>query len=443
VRPAGRQADRKLADRQADPTLAGRQGRRPAAEGGLTTGPGPVTDDDFAALMTPLGPFGPAPRLVAGVSGGPHSLALALLADRWARARGGRVLAVVCDHGLRPESAAEAAGVAAALAGRGIAARVAALGLRPGPGAQARARQARIATLLAACEEAGAPWLLLGHHRGDQAETLLLRAVAGSGPAGLAAMAPARPGREALILRPLLGVAPARLEAVVAAAWLSPVRDPSNADPRFDRVRLRDALADPDGAGPGVAALAEAAARLGARRAAEAEAVAARLAEAAWLHEAGFARLDLPALGRDRIARLALGALVRVVGGGAYAPADRALAGLLARGEGTLGGAVLRRSGLLLREAAGLGPPVPAVAGAAWDGRFRLDPDVPGCVLGPAGEGARGLPRPGWMPPGAVPALPALWRNGVLAALPALAYPDTGIAARLALGFAPQAGAAS
>ncbi|TDG03640.1 tRNA lysidine(34) synthetase TilS, partial [Paracraurococcus ruber] len=73
--------------------------------------------------MAPLGPFGPAPRLAAGVSGGPHSLALALLADRWARGRGGTLLALVVDHGLRPESAAEAAGVVARLAARGIAAR--------------------------------------------------------------------------------------------------------------------------------------------------------------------------------------------------------------------------------------------------------------------------------------------------------------------------------
>ncbi|MBR0678837.1 tRNA lysidine(34) synthetase TilS, partial [Roseomonas alkaliterrae] len=54
--------------------------------------------------MAPLGPFGPAPRIAAGVSGGPHSLALALLAAGWARARGGDLLALIAEHGLRPES---------------------------------------------------------------------------------------------------------------------------------------------------------------------------------------------------------------------------------------------------------------------------------------------------------------------------------------------------
>ncbi len=425
----------------AAPPAARQASSGPAAGGGLTGGFAPLSDTEYAALMAPLGPFGSAPRRVAGVSGGPHRLALALLATAWVKARGGSLLAVICDHGLRTESAAEADGVAASLATRGMAVRVMALGLRPGPAAQARARQARMAALLDACAEAGAPWLLLGHHRADQAETLLLRAVAGSGAAGLAAMSPARPERAALLLRPLLGVPPGRLEAVVDAAGLTPVRDPSNADPRFDRVRLRGALADAGGSGPGVAALAEAAARLGVRRAEEARLVAERLEASAWLHEAGFARLDLPALGRDRIARRALGALVRWAAGAAYAPPDAALAGLLARGEGTLGGALLRRSGLLLREASSRAPRVPAVAGAGWDGRFRLDAEAAGCRLGAAGEGARRLPRPAWMPAGVVPTLPALWRKGVLAAVPALAYPDPRSAARHAVRCAPLAGA--
>src|SRR5581483_11924045 len=69
----------------------------------------PLTADAFAALMAPLGPFEPAPRLAAAVSGGADSLALALLSNAWVSARGGALLALVVDHGLRPTSAAEAA----------------------------------------------------------------------------------------------------------------------------------------------------------------------------------------------------------------------------------------------------------------------------------------------------------------------------------------------
>ena len=400
-----------------------------------------VPAEHFAALMAPLGPFGPAPSLVVGVSGGPHSLALALLARDWAWARGGRLAAAICDHGLRPESAAEAAAVAAMLAGQGIAARILALAVAPGPAMQDRARQARLRALLALSEELGAPWLLLGHHRADQAETVLLRALAGSGPVGLAGMGPARPAQAALLLRPLLGVSPARLEAVVAAAGLAPVRDPSNADPRFTRVRLRATLADPGGEGAATSALVEAAQAFACRRDAMAAAVADRLAAAAWLHEAGFARIDLGALGRDGVARAALGALVRALGGAAFAPAEAAIARLLEAGQGTLGGAVLRRDGLLLREAAGLAPPVPAQPGAIWDGRFRLaGAGGDGFVIGPAGQAARRLPRPAAIPAAVVPTLPALHRNGVLAVLPALAYPLSDVADRHGFVFAPIAG---
>ena len=405
----------------------------------------PLSVGEFAALMAPLGPFGPAPRLAVGVSGGPHSLALALLVEGWVRARGGALLALVADHGLRTESGAEAEAVVALLAARGIAARLLRLGLAPGPGMQARARAARLQALLAVCHEAGAPWLLLGHHRADQAETLLLRALAGSGPAGLAAMAPARAEAAALVLRPLIGVPPARLEAVVAAAGLLPVRDPSNADPRFTRVRLRGALADPAGTGPAVTALAEAAGAFARRRTRLSGAVADRLAAAARLHPEGWAELDLAVLGADPVGLSALAALLRVVGGARHTPAWPAVAALLARGEGTLSGAWLRRSGglwRLMREPGARPAVVPARRGAVWDRRFRLTgPGEAGCSLGALGEDARGLRRaaPG-LPLAVLAAMPAVRRDRALVAAPVLAYPDPATAARFAMLFAPASG---
>ncbi|MGC8476778.1 MAG: ATP-binding protein, partial [Acetobacteraceae bacterium] len=91
----------------------------------------PLHPAAFAARMERLGPFPPAPRIAVAVSGGADSLALALLARGWARARGGDVLALIADHGLREESAAEAERTRRVLAGQGIAARVLRLGLRP------------------------------------------------------------------------------------------------------------------------------------------------------------------------------------------------------------------------------------------------------------------------------------------------------------------------
>lgn len=393
--------------------------------------------------MAPLGPFGPAPRLAAGVSGGPHSLALALLAAAWARARGGDLLALVADHGLRPDSAAEAAQVAALLTARGIVARVLRLGLAPGAGMQARARAARLAALAAAAAAEGRPWLLLGHHRADQAETLLFRALRGSGPEGLAAMAAVRDGGAVLLLRPLLGIAPAALEAVVAEAGLTPVRDPSNDDPRFTRVRIRRVLADPGGEGAAVAALSAAAGAFAARRGRRAAAVAERLARAAAIRPEGFAWLDPEALGRDAVAAAALARLVRMVGGGGFAPAPARASALLAAGGGTLAGAWLRRAAggrwLLARDPGAVAPPVEAVRGAVWDGRFRLTgPGRPGWRLGALGAAAAVLRAGSGLPAAVLRALPAIRDpHGMLAAVPALLYPDPESCRPFATIFAP------
>jgi len=326
------------------------------------------------------------------------------------------MLGLVVDHGLRAESAPEAAGVASRLTGIGIPARVLPLGLPAGPGLHERARAARLSALVEAAEARGAPWLLLGHHLADQAETVAFRALRGSGPDGLAGMAMARPAGGALILRPLLGVSPARIERFLAMAGLEPVRDPSNDDPRFSRARLRRVLGDPDGEGPGVAALAAAAGAFAGRRARIRAAVAARLAQAASFHEEGWARLDAVALGRDAVAAAALSALVRAVGGGGHPPARDALAAFLARGGGSLGG-TLWRGAVLCREPARCAPPVPALPGMLWDGRWHVVSAPEGSWIGALGWGG---PR-GGLPAMVAAGLPAIRdAEGRLLHIPAL-----------------------
>ncbi|HUQ13804.1 MAG TPA: tRNA lysidine(34) synthetase TilS [Novosphingobium sp.] len=182
-------------------------------------------------------------RAGLAVSGGPDSLALLLLAHE---AFPGRFEVATVDHGLRPESAGEAAAVAKICAERGIAHAT----LRPEVAAtgnlQANARAARYAALGEWAEARGLAAVVTAHHLDDQAETLLMRLNRGAGVRGLAAMradAPL-PGHPRLrLIRPLLGWRKAELEAIVAAAGLAPVSDPSNSDPRFDRARLRDAMA--------------------------------------------------------------------------------------------------------------------------------------------------------------------------------------------------------
>ncbi|MCX7370537.1 MAG: tRNA lysidine(34) synthetase TilS [Alphaproteobacteria bacterium] len=396
--------------------------------------------------MAPLGPFGAVPRLAVAVSGGPHSLALALLARDWVAARGGSVLALVADHGLRPESGAEADHVMALLAKAGIEAECLRLGLPGGARLQERARIARLVTLTQAAARHGCPWLLLGHHRGDQAETLAFRALRGSGAAGLAAMAALRAAPECLILRPLLGLAPARLEAVVAAAGLSPVRDPSNDNPRFARIRLRQALSDPGGEGAGVGALAEAAQAFAHRRARQEAAMLARLATAAEIRPEAYAWVDPKALGADAIGVAALARLIGLIGSAAWPVPLEATGALLARGGGSLAGAWVRPGAgghlLVVRDPGLIAPAQPLAPPFLWDGRFRVTgPVCPGWTCAALGTAATAFRHQTKTPLPALRALPALWdEKGKLAVLPGLIYASPAEATAWRITFAPRGG---
>lgn len=393
--------------------------------------------------MEPLGPLEPAPRLAVAVSGGPDSMALALLAHEWACARGGSVLALIVDHGLRPEAPREAAEARDRLASRGIAARVLRVeGLRSGPSLAERAREARYTLLRAACADAGILHLLLGHHAADQAETLMMRALSGSGPRGMAGMAALVETPTLRLLRPLLSVPPASLRATLQAAGMDWVEDPSNADLAALRPRLRALRADPAGDGPATRALAEAAAAWGIARANQDGAIAAFLAEHVAIRPEGFAILPPGPMPAD-----ALAAIIGAIGGGTR-PGGAAVAALAAApGPSTIGGVRLIPAGkfgpglLAVREASAVAPPVPAVPGAVWDARFRLAADAappPGAMLGALGAHASALRRATALPSAVLRVLPALFDGeGQLVAVPPIGWPNEAACAPLTLIFAP------
>lgn len=196
----------------------------------------------FAADLAAL--WGGHGNLGVAVSGGPDSLALLLLT---AAALPGRVAAATVDHGLRPEGAAEAAMVASVCARLGVPHTT--LKVEVGAGnVQSEARNARYAALAGWMAEAGIDALATAHHADDQAETLLLRLNRASGVAGLAGVRARStvPGTSLVLLRPLLGWRRAELSEIVAAAGFEPIEDPSNVDDRFDRARMRKALAGSD-----------------------------------------------------------------------------------------------------------------------------------------------------------------------------------------------------
>jgi len=395
----------------------------------------------FAAAINRLGPFGRGVRVAAAVSGGADSMALALLADTWIRARGGSLLALVVDHGLRAASATEAAETIRRLGARGIPARLLTLThLVSGPALAERARQARYQVLFSACADEGILHLLLGHHAADQAETVMMRVLGQSGSRGLAAMPALTETSGVRLLRPLLGIAPDSLRAFLRDLRVGWIEDPSNVDMRALRSRLRHhgVTHDPDTC----LALAAASRIAGHERAAADHRVAAWLAAHAGIRPEGFSLLpDGP------VPVAALAALIQAITGAAYAPSHDAISPIAAGPRpATVAGARLLRGGrfhdglILMREEAAIGPPVAARPSVIWDSRFRLDraaelPDQ--AMIGPLGAESVRFRRASRLPAAVLRTLPAIRCGNLLAAVPHLVYPDPITCARMRVVFRP------
>ena len=379
--------------------------------------------------MARLGPFAADRRVVAGVSGGADSMALAVLLARW-----GRPLACVVDHGLRPESAGEA-GLAAAWLGRiGVPATVAAAGLRPGAAMAERAREARYRLLGAECRRVGCPDLLLAHHAQDQAETVALREASGSGPLGLAGMGAVSYRDDVRLLRPFLSLEPGRLRATLRQAGISWIEDPSNQNLNFPRARMRAVFTAGE-----IARRCGTAEEHATARTQREQDIAHELALAATVFPAGYAHLRQP------VSAAALSALIWTLSGRAYPPPSRSVAALAAAlHPASLHGVVLLPAGrqdagwLLGREAAAMAPPVPAWPGARWDGRFTiLDAAGEGVTLGPLGPDSARLRSWSDLPSALLQTLPALRTGGELHCVPHLDFPDPALCRSVSLAFGP------
>lgn len=354
-----------------------------------TSPPGSGLGRRFAAAMEEFFPFEPGVELAVAVSGGGDSMALVLLADRWARAKGGAVTAFTVDHRLRAASRREALWVHRALGARAIRHHILTWDRGSSAGRanlQAAARGARYRLLEDRCRAKGILHLLLAHHLDDQAETFLMRLERGSGLYGLAAMAPVVERQGVRLLRPFLTVPKDDLRAYLKGCGQDWLEDPSNQDSRFARVRTRRALPELKAAGLTPERIAGTAGRLGRDRVVMDQAVARLLALAAAPDPAGFVLLDRHGLlaAPVPVGLRALSRVLAVVGGAAYAPRFERLARLYREIAGpgrarTLGGCTIRRAraGALLvcREPAAQGPPmrVHGPGTVLWDGRFRVE----------------------------------------------------------------------
>jgi tRNA(Ile)-lysidine synthase len=197
-----------------------------------------------SAIFDPY--FSSETKLAVAVSGGPDSMALLHALAQLCTARAITLHALTVDHGLRMQAAQEARDVARWCADQSPAISHHILrweGTKPASAVQEEARHARYALMAEHCAAHDISKLCLAHHRGDQAETVLLRLSAGSGLDGLGAMRAAAPYSAGLtLLRPFLALPKEDLLNYCADNKIPFVNDPSNQNDRFARVRLRGSM---------------------------------------------------------------------------------------------------------------------------------------------------------------------------------------------------------
>ena len=180
---------------------------------------------------------------LTALSGGADSSALALLTQHYANAVGKRHLAVIVDHGLRDQSYTEARRVQDQMRAHGVTSDIISIdGPRPTSGLQEWARLRRYQALMSVARDRQAV-ILFAHHADDQAETIAMRLLKGSGLVGLAGIPSTRIQHGITISRPLLGWSHDQLLRVCCHFGYSFEDDPSNKDRQFERVRIRQLLA--------------------------------------------------------------------------------------------------------------------------------------------------------------------------------------------------------
>ena len=316
-------------------------------------------------------------------------MALMHLTRRWLDLEGRKpvsVTVVTVDHGLRLESKEEAIFVAEHAGALGFShTTVEWTGAKPKTGIQAAARRARYDLLASHARSCGAACVATAHTEDDQAETLLMRLRRGSGVDGLSAMAPITKRNGLAIVRPLLGFSKGRLMGYLRASSVPFLRDPSNDNTAFERVRLRHATKALAAAGITRSSLAITAARLSRSRDAldtVTEDFLCQHFHVTDLAQGKISRGVFEAL-PDDIALRALGRILSLIGGTETPPRLMRLEHLLSnlklrKREITLGGCIMIAASGTLNFYRELGRlkvrPTPFEPGVErlWDGRFIL-----------------------------------------------------------------------
>ncbi|WP_108816444.1 tRNA lysidine(34) synthetase TilS [Loktanella sp. Alg231-35] len=384
------------------------------------------------------------------VSGGGDSMAMLHLAARQLGPE--RIRVITIDHGFREAAADEVAHVSAQAAALGIQ-HIAAKWHWDGTGnLQAAARAGRWAAIRDWATASGVSKIWLGHTEDDQVETLLMRLARGSGIDGLAAMAQSTRRDGIAIQRPLLGLSRDDLRDWLKAEQIAWCDDPSNDDPRFDRVRARQMYPQLQTLGLTRKRLLQTVAHMQAGQASLQHA-AQLFAKAHVRQDAGDLIFDEAALdlGGGDTARRVMAAAFGWVGNRGYRPRFEQLCDAVGRAAqgvtSTLGGCILSRGAdgmvRMTREAAATQPLSRSgcaeldVTGVIWDGRWFLEgPLQDGQIFRALGDAIKDCPqwRNSGMPRKSLLASPSVWLDGALIAAP-MAGLSNGWAARMVTDF--------
>lgn len=422
----------------------------------------PEADPDAARarLDALFGGLEDAAGFALAVSGGVDSMALMAMFAVWRSARRDprKALVLTVDHGLRPEAAAECAMVTETAAKLGLDCRV--LRWRPAAGtpvSQASARDGRYRLMASTMGREGLSHLLLGHHRDDQAETVLMRLFSGSGIDGVAGMARTA-GREGVTLvRPLLDIPKTDLRQWATDTGIPFADDPTNLDPKYERARLRRLMPEIAAAGGDADVIVRFAGRAARARDGLDATVGMIFSEAASVDRFGVCRIGfakVAPLHPELRLRLLRRTILAVSGRDEHRleRIERAEAALFEENTAglTLSACRFSRRGDTLtvtREARNL-PRQPRELGAGetvvFDDRFTVavTPGTDGrLVLAPLGEAGwrdakTRFPALPAVAEAARAALPGVWRDGTLVAVPG-AEESTGIAFAFIAGRRP------
>ena len=184
-------------------------------------------------------------HLLVATSGGPDSMALLHVLSRLREKFGFSLAAHGIDHGIRASAGAELDRAEAFAESLDVPFGRTKLRVASGGNLQARAREARYAALRAVAKGS----IATAHHADDRAETVLIRLLQGSGPAGLAVLPP----KSDDLIRPFIRAHRSDIEMHIARHRIEVARDPSNEDPRFLRTRVRlEVMPLMNGISPGI-----------------------------------------------------------------------------------------------------------------------------------------------------------------------------------------------